>query len=152
VDAGKIDLTKLETFWPKVLGLIGPMKSSSLQLAKSTAIFGPNTLAIRFSSGYTSAYNSCGSETGIESIRQALRKVTGQEWHVRVEIDATPSVDATPPARTVQWKELPLFTAAEQHLGATFLKADDGFHPLATMPTLNPDRDSEESLLEPDEG
>ncbi|HET6572752.1 MAG TPA: DNA polymerase III subunit gamma/tau [Fimbriiglobus sp.] len=121
--------------WEKVLQDVGPMRGTHLRSAGLPAILGPNSLAIRFPTGYSSAYESCASESGIEVIRQVLKRTTGKEWSVRVEqvAGAVPSPAVTPPPRPEQRAkdllQLPLFRKAADVLGAQLVRVDDGFDP-----------------------
>lgn len=114
------------------------MRGTQLRIAGLPAIIGPNSLAIRFPTGYSSAYESCASESGTEVIRQVLKRATGKEWSVRVEQVAgttagSPPPGTTPPPRPEQRAkdllQLPLFRKAADVLGAQLVRVDDGFDP-----------------------
>jgi hypothetical protein len=126
--------------WERVLQDVGPMRGAQLRYAGLPATFGPNSLVIRFPPDYSSAYESCASESGTEVIRQALRRATGKEWSVRFEqaagADAGPVPQgAAPPPRPEQRAkdllQLPLFRKAADVLGAQLVRVDDGFDPHA---------------------
>ena len=128
--------------WEKVLQEVGLVRAQHLRAVGLPAILGPNTLALRFPSEYSSAYDACASDAGQETIRQTLRRVTGKEWMIRVEKAAnSPAANgtATPlPARRQTRNELldlPLFKKATDVLGAQFIKADEGFDPEAGAAT-----------------
>ena len=75
----------LESVWSQVLQGIGTLLRSELEKAGIPAIFGPNTLVIRFPARYTHAREHCQRSDPVERIEQALRKLTDQRWLVRVE-------------------------------------------------------------------
>lgn len=118
-----------------------PILASSLRFASSYAIFGPNSLAIRFPAGYSQAYTACVGETPTQRIQDLLRRVTGQPIAVRVELDRTATAPATAPARasapapaTDRKKALaalPLFKKAGEALGAQVWHVDEDFNPAA---------------------
>ena len=120
------------------------MRGAQLREAGLPAILGPNALAIRFPPGYSSAYDACANETGLEVIRKALLKVTGKDWSVRVE-QAVGAVAATvakpglaptpePTPRKSGLMALPLFQKVAEVLGAQMMRADEGFNPNAAGP------------------
>lgn len=127
----------LSRLWPIVCGQLGPMLSQAVQSANSPAIIGPNALALSFSSDYTSAYDACSSETGAASIHAALRKITGQDWSVRIEKRSevegqanTPGNSArTPSTARRDLMQLPLFQRAAETLGAQLVRVEEGFDP-----------------------
>jgi DNA polymerase-3 subunit gamma/tau len=127
----------LPLVWERVLQEVGPMRGGQLRFASLPAILGPNSLAIRFPAGYSSAYDSCASESGIEVIQRALKRLTRKDWLVRVERVAAPagaaSPEDAPPARPEQRAkdllQLPLFKKAADVLGAQLVRVDDGFDP-----------------------
>jgi len=144
--------------WERVLQDVGPMRSTQLRTTGLPAILGPNSLVIRFPTGYSSAYESCASESGIEVIRQVLKRVTGKEWSVRVEQLAGVTAGPAPPGvaipprpeqRAKDLLRLPLFRKAAEVLGAQLVRVDDGFDPHADRepvwsadgPTAAPDPD-----------
>lgn len=120
------------------------MRGAQLREAGLPAILGPNALAIRFPPGYSSAYDACANEIGLEAIRKALLKVTGKDWSVRVEqaIGAVPATVAKtgpaptpePTARKTGLMALPLFQKVAEVLGAQMMRADEGFNPNAAGP------------------
>lgn len=134
--------------WERLLQAAGAMRGAQLRQAQSHAIIGPNSLAIRFEARYSSACDACGSEAGLEAIRSSLKKLTGQDWAVRVERVAD-TVDTT--TRNVADRkkgvlELPLFRKASDVLGAQLLRVDDGFDPTSrpTATAVAPDTDPDE--------
>jgi DNA polymerase-3 subunit gamma/tau len=135
-------------FWPRLIEQLGPIRGNHLRQAQLPAISGPNSLVIRFPDAYTAAYESVASESTVEAMRLALKKITGADWAVRVEKtreaaspgagDATRSAGPTGLTRKAV-SELPLFRAAADVLGAQVVKIDPGFNPLAgAAPAADP--------------
>lgn len=75
----------VEEIWAQLLRGIGSLLRSDLEKAGIPAIFGPNTLVIRFPARYNQAREYCQKPDPIERIEQALRKLTAQRWQIRVE-------------------------------------------------------------------
>jgi hypothetical protein len=86
--------------WVRFLHSVGekyPILAKHLSFSHSYAIFGPNSLVIKFPSAYSEARADCAAEANVQRIQDVLRRVTGQPVSVRFEID--PSV-RTPTAGT----------------------------------------------------
>jgi hypothetical protein len=123
--------------WEQVLQELGQIQRAQLQAAGIPAILGPNSLVIAFPADYSGAYDACASDAGQESIRRALRKVSGKDWLIRLELKAAPAGlnGAAEPARPAPKErpkdllELPMFKRAIEVLGAQLVKVDDGFDP-----------------------
>jgi DNA polymerase-3 subunit gamma/tau len=148
---GPIGLTpeSLNQVWVRVGRIVGerfPILGNQLKLALPPAIFGPNTLAIRYSPRYNQAYEACASEASVGRLQDALRAVTGQPVAVRVELaagpDAPPEPDRPEPAaggppaaaRRQQLLDLPLIKKAREVFGAQVTRIDDDFMPVAPPP------------------
>lgn len=148
--------------WREVLDGVGQVRREQLKSAGLPAILGPNSLAIRFPADYSSAYESCRTDATQEILRNLLRKLTGDEWVVRVELLAAAakppmplpngsanghglptafSPSGGPVERTRSLMQLPLFAKAAEALGAQLLRVDDGFNPhaVAEEPVAVPD-------------
>ena len=82
---GEITAANLSAIWSHVLQDVGMMRGKQLELAGLPAIIGPNTLAIRFPTSYSAAYDGCATDASQEVIRRVLKKVTGKDCQVRVE-------------------------------------------------------------------
>ena len=143
--------------WAEVLETLGMVRKEQLKVVGTPAIIGPNTLAVRFPHEYTSAYTMCSSDATLEVLRNVLRKITGRDCQVRVELlPPSPAAAhrngaanghangsapvAAPPKpfghggpveRTKDVLRLPLFVKAAEALGAQLLRVDDGFNPFA---------------------
>ena len=79
--------------WGRVLGIVGPLFAADLKKGHLPAIFGPNTLAIHFPAAYNRACDNCKMSGNVTRIEDALKKVTGQAWSLRIEIETTPTMD-----------------------------------------------------------
>ncbi len=132
-----------------------PLLASQLEAAIPPAIFGPNSLAIRFPPGYNSAYQACATELGQQRVQDALRRVTGQP--VVVRFDAPPSgATADLPTRPVavsaserkkSLMTLPFFQKAADALGAQLWHVDDAFDPSTAEPqTATQADDTDEAI------
>src|SRR5262245_51279420 len=132
-----------------------PILAKHLSFAILPATFGPNALAIRFTPGYSHAYDACAEEANLQRIREILKRVTGETIAVRVEKVSEPNAakaDPTPlVAPVVDRKKaimaLPLFKKASEALGAQYWHADEDFNPNAAPrpnPKPAPDPDIEE--------
>jgi DNA polymerase-3 subunit gamma/tau len=158
---GTISLTEsnLPDIWHRLIAHLTdrwPILANHLKLALAPAIFGPNSLEIRFPVMYNYCREACATETNVQRIQEALRVLTGQPVAIRLETVPDPQTDAetrhTPPvARGNDQRKyllsLPLFKKATESLGAQLWHVDDDFNPTAT-PRLTPNPGSE---LETDE-
>ena len=142
--------------WPRVLEELGPIRANHLRVAGLPAIFGPNSLAVRFPAGY-SAYDYCADDRTVGLIQAALKRITGAEWMVRVEQVSGTSGGSHPveppavaPDRRKDILQLPLFRRAAEVLGAQLVKMDEGFSPAAAPAAARPTGD--ELAPDTDEG
>ncbi len=86
----------INQLWQQVLALVGPMLANDLKKVSSLAISGPNTLVIRFPTGYNrSEYHHLDS-TRIARMEAALSKTTGQPCSLRLEAEAGDPVATIP--------------------------------------------------------
>jgi DNA polymerase-3 subunit gamma/tau len=133
-----------------------PILSNQLKTANLPAIFGPNTLVIRFPAGYNHSYETCATEGNTSRIQDAIQKLTGQAITVRLELDKISSVAAASQTsggasivpvveRRKQLMSLPLFRKANESLGAQIWHMDEEFNPAA------PPRPTPSTPLDPDE-
>jgi DNA polymerase-3 subunit gamma/tau len=148
----------LPQLWPEVLAQIGPMLAAAVEKAGAPAISGPNTLVLSFPSGYNHQRESCQEPARVARIEEALRKLTGQSWGLRIESveDAgcadPPATDNTENSLTrnrrprAEVEQEPLIQRAADVLEARFVQMDDGF---GATPAVSTDRidpgDSEEA-------
>jgi DNA polymerase-3 subunit gamma/tau len=143
-----------EVLWERVLVQVGPMLAAQLrQSTKLQANFKPNALVIEYDAGYSSTCEMVRTERNLDTLRKALRVVSGDEWLVRVELNplrasaangvshSTVAEPPRPPASSPRGRNalltLPMFQAATEVLGAQLMRADDGFDPTgeAAAPT-----------------
>jgi DNA polymerase-3 subunit gamma/tau len=133
-----LDLTDPQAIAEFVKSALGPMKGNQIGQAGVPAISGPNALAFRFAKGYSSAYEACADERTVSLIQAALKKASGRDWIVRMEVDATakgpeakPLPAVSTPNRQKDLLALPLFAKVTNTFGAQLVKLDDGFQPVA---------------------
>jgi DNA polymerase-3 subunit gamma/tau len=148
-------LTKstLRDVWGRFLRYTGekyPILAKHLSFSSSYAIFGPNSLAIKFPPAYSEARANCESEANAQRIQEALKRVTGQTVTVRFEVDASalaqPVANGPPVVPVADRKRalsaLPLFKKAGEALGAQIWHMDDDFNPAAPpRPASQPNKD-----------
>src|SRR5204862_3059410 len=147
-----LDLTPetTETVWRQVLTQVGPMLASELEKAEIPAIFGPNTLVIRFPAEYNLQREHCEEPARRTRIEEALRKLTGRAWNLRFEsvngagttrpVSAVENTERSQPRYRRQRDEAekePLVKRALDVLGAQIVRMDDGF---GAAPTVSPER------------
>jgi len=129
----------LTQVWQQVLTQVGPFLASNLEKAESVAISGPNTLVIRFPARYNLHRDHCQEPTCVARTEEALKKLTGKAWSLRVESGSRDAVVAPAQAadaensqsryrrqRTEALQE-PLVKRAIERLGAQIVQADEGF-------------------------
>jgi DNA polymerase-3 subunit gamma/tau len=130
----------LGAIWTQTLGMVGPLLARSLERAEFPAISGPNTLVIRFPASYNQAREHCQEPASVTQVEQALRKVTGRSWSLRIEsggpaaaapVEPRVESEATPPRPRRNAREevekLPLVKRALDVLGASIQRVDEGF-------------------------
>ena len=130
----------LPELWPQVVRSVGQMMASFLERAGLPAIVGPNNLVLRFSADYNQAREYCQEPTRLARIEEAVRKISGRPWTVRVEggpgsTAATPAakesapVPAPRPRRNhrAEAEKEPVVKRALDALGAQVLRVDEGF-------------------------
>jgi len=120
-----------------------PILAVHVKSSLSPAIFGPNSLAIRFPSGYTHAYEASATEQNVLRMQEVLRRVTGNPAIVRVDLVTGSTPAASRPVapapnqaaeRRKQLMGLPLFKKAAEALGAQIWHVDEDFNPAAAPP------------------
>ena len=143
---GRGDITEenLSELWAETLGTLGRLRQDGLKKAGLPAIIGPNALAVRLHPGYSAEYALLGSDATLEAVRKVLKKLTGRDCLLKVELlpagsprpkpialsDDAPVLLATAPAeRAKDLMKLPLFIKAAQTLGAQLVRVEDGFNP-----------------------
>lgn len=117
-----------------------PFLATHLRAAKLPAIFGPNSLVIRFPSDYSQAYDAVAAEPALIRIKESLQRIVGTAVSVKPELQASPARSAgqsrneVNPAgqaseRKKQLMNLPLMKKAADVLGAQFWSGDEAFNP-----------------------
>jgi len=148
----------LSEVWSRFLAILtssSPFLAKNLESTLTPAIFGPNSLAIRFATGYNSSYEACNTEPNIAKMQEALRRVTGQPGVVRLEMtvgttapsgsraaNTTPAPNAAA-ERKKQLMGLPLFKKAADVLGAQIWHMDNEFNPAAPPPVPASETDND---------
>jgi DNA polymerase-3 subunit gamma/tau len=141
--AGPVPLTPetLPQIWGQVLAQVGGMLALQLERAGLPAIFGPNTLALRFPSHYNGEQTYCQEPSRVARVEEILRKVLSRPTAIRIE--GGPAVEPanrlTPPAESPtspsrprrnpkeDAEKEPLVRRALDVLGAQVVRADEGF-------------------------
>jgi hypothetical protein len=85
--ASELALTaeNLPQIWLQTLAQTPPMMRSELEKAGVPAIFGPNTLVLRFGSEYNSQREYCQDPRRVEKLEGVVRSLTGQTVTLRIE-------------------------------------------------------------------
>jgi DNA polymerase-3 subunit gamma/tau len=125
------------SLWPEVLKAVGPMLGGSLEKA-TLAIRGPKSLVLSFAREYNREQEHCQDSARLSRIEEAVRKVTGQVWAVRIE--ASGNAAAAPAQATAIGKspsryrrqraealQEPLVKRAAELFGAQIVHMDDDF-------------------------
>jgi DNA polymerase-3 subunit gamma/tau len=129
----------LRETWSQVVAQLGPMLVGNLEKSEGVAISGPKTLVLRFPSRYNHEQQYCQLSTSMTRIQEAIRKVTGQSWNVRIESTGGHSAPAQVKSEALDsapssYRRLradasqePLVKRALEQLGAQIVHVDDGF-------------------------
>jgi DNA polymerase-3 subunit gamma/tau len=141
-----INDANLSLIWDKVKTEVGVMFAGMLGRAGLPAISGPKALVLRYPGQYNHAYEYCREPGRVQYLEGVVRRVTGQEWGVRLELDArAPAVEAAPQVssreRERQALATPLLNRIVSQLDGRLLKMDEGFG----------ENQPEETLVESDE-
>ena len=134
----ELDAATLPQLWPEIITMVGGMLGAELNRAGLPAIFGPNTLVLRFPLGYNQARDYCQSPERLGRVEAALGKVTGRTWTVRIESDQKPAAtgeavagsgEAARRGRSAkeEAEKVPLVKRAVEVLGAAISRVDEGF-------------------------
>ena len=122
------------------------MLAGDLKRAEFPAIFAPNQLVLRFPPGYNQQCANCSEPARQQRIHDAIRRITGETWTIRVEQrpeasppgNGPPAIAASPATAIVD----PLIGQLMSALDARLLKRDDGFGAPAAAPAAEPDEAS----------
>ena len=143
--AGPVALTAdtLPHLWPQMVASLGGFFAASLGKANLPAIFGPNSLVIRFPAVYNADRDYCQEPTRMERVEEALRKLTGRSWKVRIETGGQAAETPIPPVQPSreagnslervrkqreEAENEPLIKRAIEVLGAEIRRVDEGFN------------------------
>ncbi len=147
----------LRDIWREMLAQVGGILAGNLQAAGRVAISGPNTLVLYFPDGYNHQREYCQESSRLVRAEEALKKLTGQPWRLRVEPGNRDSTVApTPVAETensltryrrqrAEALQQPLVQWAVDKLGAQIVHVDDGFGAGAAGTGDRTDEDTEEA-------
>jgi DNA polymerase-3 subunit gamma/tau len=124
--------------WAQTLGLVGTIHARELERGGPPAIFAPNTLVLRFPAAYNQSREFCQESGRLGGIEDALRKVTGQPWKLRLETlpgngaatgDPVVSPSAVRPRRNEKEDaaKVPVIRRAIDMMGAEVWRVDEGF-------------------------
>jgi DNA polymerase-3 subunit gamma/tau len=118
----------LPAIWAQVLSQIGMMFAKELERAGLPAIFGPNALVLSFPAAYNRQREYCSEPARLDRVHDALSKITGSNWRVRIESVRGENGQAAPaPKPQANPEPHPLFRQAEQILSAKLVQIDDRF-------------------------
>jgi DNA polymerase-3 subunit gamma/tau len=130
----------LPRIWQAVLAQVGPMMARELENAGPPAIFGPNTLVLRFDARYNAQREYCSEPSRVQRIEESLRQVTGHACQLRIESVGSGAVAAPPRAaaeattsqprsrlKRAEAVQDPLLQRAVEVLGAQVVHVDDDF-------------------------
>ena len=122
----------LPHIWPEVLTQVGPFLGRELDRAGLPAISGPNRLVLRFPLAYNRQCEFCSDPARLNRVLDALERLTGQNWDLRLETapglngHARPEPPTGVPVATPDLRH-PLVQSVIDVLGAKVLQVDDGF-------------------------
>jgi DNA polymerase-3 subunit gamma/tau len=145
---GPVALTEesLPRVWQEVLAQVGGFLAKRLERASSIAISGPKTLVLRFGPGYNHEREHCQAPGSQARVEEALRKITGHSWSVRIEsvssaaaaLPASAEATESSPSRyrrqRTEAMKVPLVKRAFELLGAQLVQVDDGFGAAPSAP------------------
>jgi DNA polymerase III subunit gamma/tau len=128
----------LPALWAKTLGMVGTIHARELERGGVPAIFAPNTLVLRFPATYNQSQEFCQESERLGRIEDALRKVTGQSWKLRLESipgnGAVPREPPVPPSAVrsrrndaEEAEKVPVIRRAVDIMGAQVVRVDEGF-------------------------
>jgi DNA polymerase-3 subunit gamma/tau len=131
----------LPAVWSQTLGVVGTILGRELEKAANIAIFGPNTLVLRFPGVYNQSCQYCADPERVGRVEESLKKITGRAWAVRVESNPSTGAEGTgdsPPAASGaparprrnprdDAEKLPFIRRAIDALGAQVVRVDEGF-------------------------
>ena len=131
----------LQEIWQQVISQAGLMLSRELGKAINVAIFGPNTLVVRFPLGYNRQGEQYLDSSRLAKVEEILSKIVGQPCSLRMEIaeaeagnvepgtQAAAPVPAAPRARKAKAEiaQIPLVGKAIDTLSSQIVHMDEDF-------------------------
>jgi DNA polymerase-3 subunit gamma/tau len=129
----------LTEVWAQTLGMVGAIHARELERAGLPAIFAPNTLVLKFPATYNQSREFCQESGRLGGVEEAIRKVTGQLWKLRLEsLPGNANADAgdapVPPSAVRPRRDgkeeaakVPMVKRAMDVLGADVWRVDEGF-------------------------
>jgi DNA polymerase-3 subunit gamma/tau len=140
----------LPHIWREVLTQVGRMHAAELERAGLPAISAPNALVLRFPVSYNSQQEHCQEPAKVARVEDALRKLTGRAWHLRVEpgggeegstavvtADKAENSSLRSRRQRAEVEQEPLIKRAIDLLEARVVHVEDGF---GTAPTALAER------------
>jgi len=136
----------LPQIWQEVLAQLGPILAKQLEKISGVAISAPKTLVLCFDARYNLQYEHCREPTFQARIEEAMRRVTGQSWNLRVESEgngaaALPAAAAEAENSQSRYRrqrtevmQTPLVKRAFELMGAQIVQMDESFGAAPTGP------------------
>jgi DNA polymerase-3 subunit gamma/tau len=123
----------LPQVWAEILAQVGPILARELDRGGLPAISGPNHLVLQFSPDYNQQRDYCADSARLQRVQDALKRLTGQAWTLRLEtapgrnghahpVEPAPAAPQPPDAL-----RHPLLQRAIEVLDAKLLQVDEGF-------------------------
>jgi DNA polymerase-3 subunit gamma/tau len=143
----------LRQIWSEILTQLGPIHARELDRAGLPAISGPNHLVLHFSPDYNVQREYCSDPAKLQRLQTALKRVTGQDWAVRLETARGSNghghltAPVAPPTQPSHSLGHPLIQKAIEVLDAKLLQVDERFG--QSVPPLPDDADA--ALPDPEE-
>jgi hypothetical protein len=131
----------LPRVWSEILTQMGPILARELDRGGLPAISGPNHLVLQFPDEYNAQHEYCSDPGRLQRIQDTLKRVTGQDWAVRLETvrgsNGRPrplAVTAPTVAQAPAALDHPLIQRALEVLDAKLLQVEEGFGMAAPAP------------------
>src|SRR5262249_30879982 len=84
--ARRLTTDSLAHVWSEILTHTGPILAREVDRAGLPAIFGAKHLVWRFQQEYNAQCEYCADRARLQRVQEAVKRVTGQPWAVRLEI------------------------------------------------------------------
>jgi DNA polymerase-3 subunit gamma/tau len=132
--------------WAEILTQVGPILARELDRGGRPAISGPNALVLQFPAEYSQQRDYCTDPPRLQRVLDALKRVTGQEWTLRLETRPArngPTAPSPAAPRPLEPTRHPLVQRVADVLDAKLVQLDDGFGQVLD-PAGNAPTDTEE--------